>query len=356
MRIRRINSLIFFYERNQFIAHNYLTNKQTIISPLILHMLQQCKHNEYYNIEDVPETFKILSDAMDIINQLIKCNIFAIEGSGIDKKDILLEEKWRWKNDVRYFHYSIQYTYFEDNLVKESNSLAKLAKENPPPQPYKNYDNAMQTELLGTFDDQCFENDFWKLLIARRTVRKFKREKISLNEFSTLLLFTWGKTRELNDTQIGKYVLKTSPSGGSRHPIEVYPIALRVEGIEPGIYHYSVQNHKIELIRNGNFEDLAVALCANQYWVRDASVVFFMTAVVERNMWKYSQSHAYKVILLDAGHLGQTFHLVCTKLGLAPFTTAATTDLEIEKELDLDGVSEIPVYTAVAGKPALVHT
>lgn len=168
-----------------------------------------------------------------------------------------------------------------------------------------------------------------------------------------MLLFTWGKTKELNDTESGKYVLKTSPSGGSRHPIEVYPIILRVEDVEPGIYHYSVQNHRIELIRNGNFEDLAVALCANQYWVRDASVVFFMTALVERNMWKYSQSHAYRVILLDAGHLGQTFHLVCTKLGLAPFTTAATTDLEIEKELDLDGVSEIPVYTAVVGKRIL---
>lgn len=274
MRIRRINSLIFFYDKNQFIVHNYLTNKQTVISPLISHLLQQCNYNKYYHIEDVAEIFKTLPNAIDIINELIECDIFAVEGSKIDKKDVLLEEKWKWKNDAKYFHYSTQYTDFEDDLVKESESLVKLAKEIPPPQPYKNYDNAMKIDLLGSFNEQRYQNDFWKLLISRRTIRKFQREKISFKEFSTLLLFTWGKTRELCDTKIGKYILKTSPSGGSRHSIEVYPIILRVENIEPGIYHYSVQNHKIELIRNGNFEDLTVALCANQYWVRDASVVF----------------------------------------------------------------------------------
>jgi len=77
-----------------------------------------------------------------------------------------------------------------------------------------------------------------------------------------------------------------------------------------------------------------------------------MTAVTERSMWKYPNSHAYRVLLLDAGHLGQTFHLVCTQLGLAPFTTAATDDLAIEETLGLDGVSEFPIYAAATGLPA----
>jgi len=77
-----------------------------------------------------------------------------------------------------------------------------------------------------------------------------------------------------------------------------------------------------------------------------------MTAAVSRNMWKYDHARAYRVLLLETGHLGQTFHLVCTKLGLAPFTTAATLDPEIERELSLDGVSETPTYTAAVGIPA----
>ncbi|HEY3474715.1 MAG TPA: nitroreductase family protein, partial [Anaerolineales bacterium] len=104
--------------------------------------------------------------------------------------------------------------------------------------------------------------------------------------------------------------------------------------------------------QKGHFDDLVVPLCANQKWLQNAAAVFFMTAVVARSMWKYHHSHAYRVLLLDAGHLGQTFHLVCTKLGLAPFTTAASQDVEIERMLCLDGVSEIPVYIASAGLPA----
>jgi nitroreductase len=74
-----------------------------------------------------------------------------------------------------------------------------------------------------------------------------------------------------------------------------------------------------------------------------------MTAVLERSMWKYRQSHAYRVLHLDAGHLGQTFHLACTELGLVPFTTAALAPDRIEAELGLDGIREIAVYAAAAG-------
>ena len=63
-------------------------------------------------------------------------------------------------------------------------------------------------------------------------------------------------------------------------------------------------------------------------------------------MWKYRDAHAYRVLHLDAGHLGQTFHLAATALGLAPFTTAATRNLMVEKALGLDGVSEIVLYAA----------
>jgi hypothetical protein len=55
---------------------------------------------------------------------------------------------------------------------------------------------------------------------------------------------------------------------------------------------------------------------------------------------------------LDAGHLGQTFHLVCTSLGLGPFTFAATRNPAVEQALGIDGVNEIVLYTAAVGVPA----
>jgi SagB-type dehydrogenase family enzyme len=68
-------------------------------------------------------------------------------------------------------------------------------------------------------------------------------------------------------------------------------------------------------------------------------------------MWKYGHSHAYRVLLLDAGHLGQTFHLVCTAMGLGPFTTAALDGSAVELALGLDGIREIAVYAGSVGWP-----
>jgi SagB-type dehydrogenase family enzyme len=129
---------------------------------------------------------------------------------------------------------------------------------------------------------------------------------------------------------------------------------MRVKGLEPGIYHYSVERDALTLVKKGFFEEEVIDICRQGDYVRGSSAVFFMTSIVERSMWKYPMAHALRVILLDAGHLGQTFHLVCTALGLAPFTFAATDTDGIEKLLSIDGVREIPVYTCTVGVPAEV--
>jgi SagB-type dehydrogenase family enzyme len=151
--------------------------------------------------------------------------------------------------------------------------------------------------------------------------------------------------------QLGPFVLKTSPSGGGRHPIEVYPLVLRVDGLSPGIYHYRVETDTLGLLSSDVDDALAARLVASQDWISDAAVVFLMTAVLERSMWKYKHAHAFRVVLMDAGHLGQTFHLVCTALGLAPFTSAANDAAAVENLLGIDGIDEVVVYTAATGWP-----
>jgi SagB-type dehydrogenase family enzyme len=76
-----------------------------------------------------------------------------------------------------------------------------------------------------------------------------------------------------------------------------------------------------------------------------------MTAVFPRTMWKYRHARAYRVVLLDAGHLCQTFCLVSTWLGLAPFCTAALKDTLIEEDLGIDGIRESILYIAGVGLP-----
>lgn len=96
--------------------------------------------------------------------------------------------------------------------------------------------------------------------------------------------------------------LKTSPSAGARHPLEAYVAALRVRGLPRGLYHYSPDTHLLELLRKGCRPGQFGSYLAGKSWYGSASALMFMTAVFERNQWKYPDSAAYRTVILDAGH------------------------------------------------------
>ena len=127
---------------------------------------------------------------------------------------------------------------------------------------------------------------------------------------------------------------------------------MRVKGLARGLYHYHCLDHRLERLKSIRTVERAVEYTAGQEYMRCASALFLMTAVFPRVMWKYRFSRAYRVVLLDAGHLCQTFCLVATWLGLAPFCTAALNDSLIEKDLGLDGIRESVLYVAGVGLPA----
>src|SRR4029077_642896 len=128
--------------------------------------------------------------------------------------------------------------------------------------------------------------------------------------------------------------------------------ALRVKGLRPGLYHYHPGRHHLERISTNATPQKAKLYCAHQSFTRNAAALFLMTAVFERTMWKYDKSRAYRVVLLETGHLCQTFCLVATWLGLAPFCTAALKDTLIEEDLGIDGARESVLYIAGVGLPA----
>jgi SagB-type dehydrogenase family enzyme len=336
---------VAYWENDEFVLENYLTGKQTRTSPFVGHILQQL--DEYVPMTEVVRRFSSIPHAADIVERLIEQDVLVRKDTATDKKDKDLESSWAWGHDARFFHYSSRRVLYEEDLRIQQVNLAKYAVHFPSPSPFKLY-KGPQERLPKK--GRIMRGEFWQTLESRRTRRSFTGAPITLLELSIILFWTWGCTNAVENSELGPHILKTSPSGGSRHPIEVYPVVLRTNGMEPGVYHYSVRDHALTLIRGGYFQTEVLELCSNQPWIRDAAVVFFMTAVLERTMWKYKQSLAYRVLCLDAGHLGQTFHLVCTCLGLAPFTTAATRDNEIERFVSIDGISEIALYTAAVGR------
>src|SRR5437588_101770 len=155
---------------------------------------------------------------------------------------------------------------------------------------------------------------FFETLHARRTHREFAKGKISLQNVSKLLQTTWGVQGYLATNVFGRLPYKTSPSGGARHPGEVYLMALRVDGLERGMYHYQARDHRLARLPAKVSPRMASAYCAGQPYFAGAAALFIMTAVFARTMWKYGRARAYRVVLLETGHLCQTFCLTASRL------------------------------------------
>jgi SagB-type dehydrogenase family enzyme len=143
--------------------------------------------------------------------------------------------------------------------------------------------------------------------------------------------------------------LKTSPSGGARHAIELYVASLRIDGVPRGLYHYAPDKHALVLLRNGSTEDDVERYLPTQWWYRQTGAIVFFSAVFSRELWRYDYARAYRALFIEAGHLCQTFCLTATWLGLAPFCSMALADSVIESDLRLDGITESVLYAAGVG-------
>ena len=223
----------------------------------------------------------------------------------------------------------------------------------PPPPHFHRLPHASGTARLPLVDPP---GPLYDLLRRRKTGRGFDMgASLSLDELATVLRYVWGCHGTHEVAPELTILKKTSPSGGSQHPVEVYPLVRAVDGVEPGVYHYAVDAHELELLQSLAGEeaaDLVVELTAGQEHFRAAQVLFLLTARFARNFWKY-QAHAkaYRAVLFDAAHLSQTLYLVCADLGLGAFVSGAINEQDIDRRLGLRAFTEAAILVCGCGRP-----
>ena len=231
-------------------------------------------------------------------------------------------------------------------------TLDEFVERHGPPPPALHHRAGAQIEL--PLND---ESPLAELLARRRTTRVFDRSMtIELSELASLLRWTFGAHgyARAHDDFVG--VAKTSPSAGGLHPVEAYPLLLRVDAAGPGLYHYDAGRHALTELRRLDVEgaeDLAVRCGAGQPWLRDAAAIVLLTARFERTFWKYrGNDRAFIALLMDAAHLSQTFQLLATERGIGAMVTAAVNAAEVDEELGVDGYAEGALALLACGLPA----
>lgn len=342
VRYRRSPFVVGYWREAKLVAHNYATGAVSEISPELWRALHSC--DRWRSPAQIRKALGV-SEARtaDFVRVLSAYGLLQRSDRPEDPRERAMSAIAEWNPAAGFFHNATRRVQFlapaaATRLMRERGAECRM------PSPVKRLRNTQSTAL----PRPATGGEFSRVLTDRRTWRRFGSAAVSVSDLATSLALTAG-VQQWVPTEFGRLPLKTSPSGGARHPIELYVCARNVKGLPAGLYHYAADVHKLERIRTGDFTARLRAWMPHSEYFAKAAFVVIMTAVLDRQVWRYPYSRAYRAALAEAGHVCQTFCLTATWLGLAPFCLMGLDDEAIEKELGIDGVRETVLYVAGAG-------
>src|SRR5207245_51705 len=126
-------------------------------------------------------------------------------------------------------------------------------------------------------------------------------ERVTLDDLATLLYYAAGVTKKQTYPGGGEVLFRAAPSTGALYQTEVYVAAGRIEGLEPGLYHFSPGDFALRRLRAGDVRAPLAHAAADEALARRAATII-LTAIYWRNTWKY-QARGYRHLFWDSGTL-----------------------------------------------------
>jgi SagB-type dehydrogenase family enzyme len=173
-------------------------------------------------------------------------------------------------------------------------------------------------------------------LKQRRSVRDYKKGSLSLEEVSQLLWSASGKN----------LYRRTAPSAGATYPLEIYLVVGEVEGLEPGVYHYSISKHSLERIKEQDVRRGVCRAALEQRMIERAPISIIIAADYDRTVEHYGQ-RGIRYVHMEAGHAGQNISLQAVALNMGTVMIGAFEDKQVKEIL---GIEEEPLYIIPIGK------
>lgn len=343
--------MIIYFQGGELIIENYITRQTFHGSPDTVLVFK--KFSQWRTIDQVSRELKDFSrhSIVKTAQNLRQHGLLIVKDSLEDRFEKKFSKWWLWPVPARYYHFS---TRLEEASTYDEvrDYYGKHLRGRVQPDIYKELPGSKKIKLGSVSEDDA---PFFMTLRRRKTTREFTGGSVNSSQISKIIFYTWGQLSTYQTKEFGTLLHKSSPSAGARHPIEAYAIINNVKGLGPGLYHYSVKDHSLELLKAGDFRDECVKFAAGQEWTRNTSAFFIMTAKVSRTAWKYRTARVYRAFLLDVGHLSQSFLLASTALGLGAFCIGIISDVAIERALKIDGVNEIALFAVGVGQQARVN-
>ncbi|MEP0600368.1 MAG: SagB/ThcOx family dehydrogenase [Nitratireductor sp.] len=344
MLVRPSRTLVFTHDDQSLIGCNFLSRQTFSCSPDLVAVL-----NSWTNWQP-PRALAALVEGMsdeeaeELSRQLIDLSALVVEGSDLAAREASFERDWSWGIPTALMHFCVQNP---DYLTAEEAAQRQMDKAASSTSPVLWLRNAPDQAIR--LPDALEDNELFQLMARRRTVRKAGADTITLKQLSDCLFAGLGITGNTHGVT-GSLPLSMTPSGGARNPYEAYVFARSVEGLAPGIYHYSALDHDLGRIEAPGLPTLS-ELTGTQEWADEMACLIVLAADLRRTMWKYEDPNAYRVVLIEAGHIGQNIMLAATHHELTACPTAALSHARIAQLLKFDSVAVSPIYALALARP-----
>lgn len=191
------------------------------------------------------------------------------------------------------------------------------------------------------------EESISALLVARRTIRTYKRAPVQLDVLSGLLWHGLEDVRALRERESPDEPLSYLQSYGSGWAF--YLCVYDVAGLDPGSYHYDVTGHQLVQVRPGDHREAMVTVLQGMRSPKTAAFTFGLVADFPVYQWRYRHDHALRRLYTEAGVIAQSLIVLGHGHGLGALVTPAQKDSEYLQLHGLDPDRYAPVYTITMG-------
>jgi oxazoline/thiazoline dehydrogenase len=218
----------------------------------------------------------------------------------------------------------------------------------PPPDARRHHDGAV-VELERADLEELVRSDvpFAAVVERRRSERRFDDARPVTAAELGRLLHRAAARRILFTHQGVELSRRPAPSAGALAALELYAVVRRCDGLDPGLYHYEADTHRLRHI-GAVPPELAGALADAGDPPQVTLAVFLRHA---RIAWKYERI-AYQLALLDLGVLYQMLWLTATAMGLGGFPLGSVAAERFAAAAGSDPLEETGLGAFLLGRPA----
>jgi SagB-type dehydrogenase family enzyme len=220
----------------------------------------------------------------------------------------------------------------------DAERMERYAAEAPPPPPAIDHGDRPRVQLPRV-SPQAWDRHLDTLT---------GEERRAVDGVALLLDVCAGVRREVDFGPQGTVYGKSVPSGGSRHPTELFVVSLAIDGLVPGVYHYSPPEHA--LVTVGEAPDLARWRHATfdlfERAPRPPVGVVVFASLWERAMWRYRDDRSARAPFIDLGHVIQVFRELAERLAFAVRGYQKSRDRELAELCAVEPRRLTPLYVA----------